>query len=120
MAAALDLYAWRALHLHCCPTCSASLCLHNVCPPCAHALLAACPTELRLRALPLLCAAQVKCLFADSPAVRRAANLSLLAVPFKPFAVSAGNALVMQAEFARQATHSKVGCLHVRGLHREE
>jgi len=51
---------------------------------------------------------QIKCLYADSPSVRRAANLSLAAVPFKPFAVSLGNALVMQAEFARQARHSKV------------
>lgn len=55
--------------------------------------------------------AQVKCLFADSAAARRAANVSLAAVPFRPFAVSAAHALVMQGEFARQAAHSKVRAL---------
>lgn len=48
----------------------------------------------------------LKCLYPDSPGVRRAANLSLLAVPFKPFAVSTAHTLVMQTEFARTATHS--------------
>lgn len=50
---------------------------------------------------------QTKLLFSDTPGARRAANMSLLALPFRPFAVSAGHALVMQAEFARQATQHK-------------
>ena len=55
---------------------------------------------------------QTKALFADSPAACRAANLSLLAVPFRPFATSLGHAGAMQTEFARQAAHSEVGaCL---------
>lgn len=44
-----------------------------------------------------------------SPGMRRAASLSLLAVPFRPFAVSCANALLMQAEFVRQAVKHKVG-----------
>lgn len=44
-----------------------------------------------------------------SPGMRRAANLSLLAVPFRPFAVSSANLLLTQAEFARQAMTHKVG-----------
>lgn len=51
--------------------------------------------------------AMVKSVYADSPGVRRAANLSLLAVPFRPFAVSTSNALLMQTEFARQAVQHK-------------
>lgn len=51
---------------------------------------------------------QIKCLFPDSGAARRAATASLAAVPFRPFAVSAAHALVMQGEFARQASRSKV------------
>ncbi|EFN56739.1 hypothetical protein CHLNCDRAFT_144168 [Chlorella variabilis] len=51
--------------------------------------------------------AMVKALFADSCGVRRAANLSLLALPFRPFHVSAANTLIMQAEFARQAAGNK-------------
>ncbi|PRW50907.1 hypothetical protein C2E21_5382 [Chlorella sorokiniana] len=52
-------------------------------------------------------AAMVKSVYADSPGVRRVANLSLLAVPFRPFAVSTANALLMQTEFARQAVAHK-------------
>lgn len=39
--------------------------------------------------------------------MRRAASLSLLAVPFRPFAVSCANAALMQTEFARQAARHK-------------
>lgn len=54
-------------------------------------------------------AAMVKSVYADSPGVRRAANLSLLAVPFRPFLVSTAGALLVQAEFVRQAvTHKAV------------
>lgn len=44
-----------------------------------------------------------------SPGVRRAANLSLLAVPFRPFLVSTAGALLVQTEFVRQAVTHKVG-----------
>jgi hypothetical protein len=57
--------------------------------------------------LPTHSSVQTKLLFSDTPGARRAANMSLLALPFRPFAVSAGHALVMQAEFARQATQHK-------------
>lgn len=66
--------------------------------------------ECCLHATVLLALPQVKCLFADSAAAQRAATASLAAVPFRPFAVSAAHALVMQTEFARQASHSKVRC----------
>lgn len=58
--------------------------------------------------------AMVKCLFADSAAAQRAATASLAAVPFRPFAVSAAHALVMQTEFARQASHSKAVAADLR------
>lgn len=51
---------------------------------------------------------QVKSLFADKPLVVRASNLSLLAVPFRPFLVSTAHTLVMQGEFARQAMKHEV------------
>ena len=50
----------------------------------------------------------MKSLYADKPWVVRASNLSLLAVPFRPFLVSTANTLVMQGEFARQAMKHEV------------
>lgn len=52
-------------------------------------------------------ASMVKALYPENPWLRRSISASLLAVPFKPFAVSAAHTLVMQAEFARQAAAHK-------------
>lgn len=52
-------------------------------------------------------ASMVKALHPNNPWIRRSISASLLAVPFKPFAVSAAHTLVMQAEFARQAAAHK-------------
>lgn len=48
-------------------------------------------------------ASMVKALHPHNPWLRRSVSASLLAVPFKPFAVSAAHTFAMQAEFARQA-----------------
>ena len=49
-------------------------------------------------------ASMVKALYPEKPWLRRSISASLLAVPFKPFAVSAAHTLAMQVEFARQAS----------------
>lgn len=53
-------------------------------------------------------AALTRTVYADSPRMRRAAALSLLAAPFRPFAVSSVNAVAMQVEFARAASAHEV------------
>ncbi|KAG7667158.1 hypothetical protein NADE_003044 [Nannochloris sp. 'desiccata'] len=45
----------------------------------------------------------MKALFPEKPWIRRSLSASLLAVPFKPFAISTAHTVAMQAEFARQA-----------------
>ena len=44
-----------------------------------------------------------KAIFQQKPWLHRSLNLSLLAIPFKPFVISTAHTLVMQGEFARQA-----------------
>ena len=53
--------------------------------------------------------AQVKALYPGNSWVSRAANASLLAVPFKPFVVSSAHAAVLEYEYIRQARTNKVG-----------
>ncbi|GAB4818340.1 hypothetical protein N2152v2_005386 [Parachlorella kessleri] len=50
----------------------------------------------------------VKALYPDNSWVSRAANASLLAVPFKPFVVSSAHAAVLEYEYFRQARANKV------------
>jgi hypothetical protein len=91
-----------------CVCCGGHVCVYASAPARLLALLRdpACPPGCALPPTPSS-PVQTKALFADSPPLRRAASLSLLAVPFRPFAVSTANTVLMQAEFARQAAAHK-------------
>jgi hypothetical protein len=52
--------------------------------------------------------AMAKAVLPDSWAARRGVNVGLVAVPFRPFLVSAGNTALMEVEYMRHAAANQV------------